>query len=362
MEIISKILNSAYNSAIRLFSGFVPSKEGRKSFRAKFLKYKKNCTSSPSFKNKVHGKIYYPYYSKSAKQESEEYKIYNKDGQPMRTFFLRDDNMSNCPTWYQSKYFIFDRFNYGLNVHFYSHMAMLEQMGNPTKKYGMYIEPESLVPEDYRIFDNNKGLEKDFDLIFTHTERFLEKFDNARFFSVCARVWHVLEDENGNLPENWLDLKTKNASIVSSDKTLCDLHKFRLELARKCKRENLADTFGTFDGGDFVTIDKSLTNYRYSFAIENEIEGYWFTEKILNCFANMTIPIYLGATHIDKFFNPDGIITISPKDLDNVDKILKNCTEEEYLARLSAVKENYYKAMKFRNSNDWLYETYLENL
>lgn len=343
-------------------SGLIPGRENRKSFRAKWLKHIKNCTLSPSFENKIHGKIYYPYYSKSAKQEPDEYVIYNKDGQAMRTFFLRDDNMSNCPAWYQSKYFIFDRFNYGLKVHFYSHMAMLEQMGNPDKKFGMYIEPESLVPEDYRIFDNNKGLEKDFDLIFTHSERFLDKFDNARFYSVCAKVWHVMQDENGNLPENWLELKNKNTSIVSSDKTLCDLHKLRLELARKCKRENLADTFGTFDGGSFTTIDKSLTNYRYSIAIENEIEGYWFTEKILNCFANMTIPIYIGATHIDKFFNTDGIIRISPKDADNIENILKNCNEEEYLARLDAIKDNYYRSLKFQNSNDWLYETYLQQI
>ena len=357
-----KIFNKLYNFSVRLLSGLVAGKENRKAFRAKFIRLKKDCTSSPYLNNKVYGKIYYPYYSKSAEQEAEEYKIFNKDGQPMRTFFLRDDNMSNCPTWYQSKYFIFDRFNYGLKTHFYSHLAMLEQMGTPDRKFGMYIEPESLVPEDYRIFDNNKGLEKDFDLIFTHTERFLEKFDNARFYSVCAKVWHVMEDENGNLPQNFEELKTKNISIVSSDKTLCDLHKFRLELARKCKRENLADTFGTFDGGQFTPIAESLTNYRYSIAIENEIEGYWFTEKILNCFANMVIPIYLGATHIDKFFNPDGIIKITEKDFDNIDKILKNCTEEEYFARMEAVKDNYYRSLKFRNSNDWLYENYLSDI
>ncbi len=326
------------------------------------MKIKKGMTNSPYFYNNIHGKIYYPYYSRSAKQEKDEYTIYNKDGQKMRTFFLRDDNMSNCPTCYQSKYFIFDRFNYGLDIHFYSHMAMLEQMGTPSKKYGLYIEPESLVPQDYKIFDNNKGLEKDFDLIFTHSEKFLEKFDNARFYSVCAKVWHVLEDEKGKLPENWLELKNKNISIVSSDKILCDLHKFRLEIAKKCKTENLADTFGTFDGGNYIPIEKSLTNYKYSFAIENQIEGYWFTEKILNCFANLTIPIYLGATHIDEFFNPNGIIKISIKDFDKLDTILKNCTEQFYLERLESILDNYYRALKFRNSNDWLYETYLQKI
>ena len=355
-------INKLYNTFIRLISGFIPCKEKRKAFRSKFLKLKKGRTNSPYITNKIYGKIYYPYYSRSAKQEKAEYEIYNKDGKRMRTFFLRDDNMSNCPVLYQSKYFIYDRFNYGLDIHFYSHLAMLEQMGNPSKKFGLYIEPESLVPEDYKIFDNNKGLEKDFDLIFTHTERFLEKFDNAKFFSICAQVWSILEDENGQLPDNWLELKNKNTSIVSSEKTFCELHKFRVELARKCKKENLADTYGTFDGGEFISIDKSLRNYRYSFAIENQVEGYWFTEKILNCFANLTIPIYLVATKIDEFFNPDGIIKITTQNYDNIEKILKNCNEEDYISRIDAIKDNYYRALKFKNANDWLYETYLQKI
>ena len=45
--------------------------------------------------------------------------------------------------------------------------------------------------------------------------------------------------------------------------------------------------------------------------IENDITPYFFTEKITNCFISQTIPVYLGATQIHKFFNTDGIITIS---------------------------------------------------
>ena len=339
--------------------GLIPDKELRKSLRIKLLISKKGMSNAPSFHNKYAGKIYYPNYCKNTVQESHEYKIYNKNGQLMRTFFLRDDKTANMPAVYQSNYFLFDRYNYGLKVHFYTHKMMLETMGNPQKRYGMFIEPESLVPEDYTIFDRNKGLEKDFDLIFTHTERFLDKFDNARFFSVCAVVWTALKDKDGNLPENWQDLKTKNISILSSDKVMTPLHRFRLELAKKCKKENLADTFGTFDGGQFVHVADTLNNYRYSIAVENELSGYWFTEKILNCFASMTIPVYLGASKIDKFFNPDGIIKIKESDFDNIDKILKNCTEEEYLGRIEAVKENYYRALEYSNSYDLLYKKYL---
>lgn len=354
-----QIYNSIYNTFIKIIVAFLPKNKRRK-FREKYLILKKGETTAPYFKHKYYGKVYYPIYPKSAKQNNDEQEIYNKDGQKMRTFFVRDYVLTSWTKPFISKYYICDKFNFGLNVHFYTHGAMLEQIGKPDKKYGMFIEPESIMPASYRIFDNNKGLEKDFDLIFTHTERFLEKFENARLAPLCANIWHIMQDENGNLPANWLELKNKNASIVSADKKLCDLHLFRIELAKKCKREHLADTFGTFDGGPLVSIDKTLTNYRYSFAIENQIESFWFTEKILNCFANMTIPIYLGATKIDEFFNPNGIIKISTKDLDNIDKILKNCDEKFYLERIEAIKDNYYRALKFKCSGDFLYENYLE--
>lgn len=212
----------------------------------------------------------------------------------------------------------------------------------------------------YKIFERNKGLEKDFDLIFTHTERFLDKFENARLLPYCARVWYSLKGENGNLDADWYAHKTKNISIVSSAKKMCKLHHLRIDWAKKCKQNNWADTFGDFDGGKIINIGESLKNYRYSIAIENQIESYWFTEKIVNCFASMTIPIYLGATKINEFFNPDGIIQVAPKDYDNLDKIIKMCTKEEYDRRLDAIKENYYKALQFENINDYMYEKYLK--
>ena len=70
---------------------------------------------------------------------------------------------------------------------------------------------------------------------------------------------------------------------------------------------------------------------------------------------SMTIPVYLGASKIGQFFNEDGIIKID-KDCD-IEKVLVQCTKEEYEKRQKAVIENYYKALKYFNLNDYLYET-----
>ena len=358
-----------YNNALKIFSVFIFDKTARKQFRIKYSIYKKGFSVSPWVKRPPSGysrkitsgggflnsKIYYPYYSQVP--DTKEYKIYNENGEQMHTFFLRA-HISYHDT--QSRYFIWDRWNYNLDVHFYLHDAVIETMGNPKKRYAMFHEPYSVVPIGYEIFKKNKGIEKDFDLIFTHNTEFLEKYNNARFFNPFASIWGSIQDENGNLPQNWLEYKTKKVSLISSPAELSHLHKLRKKLAIYCKQKNLADTFGNFDGGNTVKFSEPLINYKYSIIIENHIDDYWFTEKILNCFSHMVVPIYLGARKIDTLFNPDGIINVNEKDLENIEEVLKQCTDENYFARINALKENYYESLKYQYTLDLLYKKYLE--
>ena len=53
--------------------------------------------------------------------------------------------------------------------------------------------------------------------------------------------------------------------------------------------------------------DKLLTlkNYKFSFIIENELVESFLTEKLFHCFLTSTVPIYLGATNIEKLVPPD---------------------------------------------------------
>ena len=138
------------------------------------------------------------------------------------------------------------------------------------------------------------------------------------------------------------------------------MHKKRIEAAKYCFHNQLADVYGKAIGGDFVEIEDVLEKYRFSVIIENDQTDYYFTEKITNCFAAQVIPIYLGAKKIGDFFNPDGIITISEKDLENIDGVLKQCTEAEYERRLPAVLDNYQRVQEYRNMYDYLYEHYLQ--
>ncbi len=171
---------------VKLICAFIPSAELRRRVRTK-LKEK------PYIKNKYYGKIYIPYTNNIIFRKKEEYdygnnNVYNKYGEKLEVFFLRDFTGVHNPYDYH-KYIMFDRFNIGLDKHFYSNGTMLETMGNPKERYGFFNESESIIPEDFKIFDTHKGLEKDFDLIFTFSAKILDKIDNAIFIPFCSSVW-----------------------------------------------------------------------------------------------------------------------------------------------------------------------------
>ena len=281
-------------------------------------------------------------------------KIYNKEGQPLEAYFIKNRHSQHAPYGKEGKYFFWDRYNYGLDTHFYGPESMTKTLGSPRTKYGMLTESRAIVPKDYEVFHRHKGLEKEFRYIFTYDEKILNEIENARFYPVAAGIWNrAMEAEKYRG-------KDRDLSILSSDKIVCELHRFRLELARMCKREGLADTFGRFDGGEYVkSVDETLDRYRFALIIENDVSDYYFSERLTSCFAAQTIPVYLGARRIADFFDTDGMILLEKPDLDEVKDKIRECTKENYEARLPAVLRNYEKAREYVNMQDYLDGHYL---
>ena len=281
-------------------------------------------------------------------------KIYNAEGHPLETYFIKNRHSRHAPFGHEGKYFFWDRYNYGLDTHFYGPEAMTGTLGKPAVKYGMLTESRTIVPKDYEVFHRNRGLEKDFRYIFTYDDRILNEIENARFYPVAAGIW------NSEMREGRYREKDRDLSILSSDKVMCALHRFRLELARLCKREWLADPFGRFDGGGYVEkVDETLNRYRFSMIIENDVSDYYFSERLTSCFAAQTVPVYLGARRIGDFFNTDGMILLGSADLEEAESLIAECTRERYEAMLPAVLDNYERVKEYVNMQDYLYEHYL---
>ena len=312
--------------------------------------------------NSYYGKIYIPPYPE-IKISNSIPEIYNKDGDKMDIFFLRDENSMHAPYMHMSKYFLWDRFNIGLDTHFYAHKAILEKMGNPNKAYGLFIETESIIPNEYAIFKTHKGIEKEFNSILTYSDELLNTLDNAIFYNGLSQVWYGQEIRDGvrdpvKISPDAHKLKNKNISMICSDKLMCKMHYVRHEIAKEALKSNKVDIFGKFNNKPITFKSEALKDYRFQIVVENDIKPYNWTEKIMDCFASQTIPIYVGAPKIGQFFNLDGIINASElvEHPENLAKILKNCTAEEYENRLEAIKDNYERSLEYLNADDCLYE------
>ena len=197
----------------------------------------------------------------------------------------------------------------------------------------------------------NEFVEKNwklYDLILTHDSILLKRCPNAKLM-----YWGSVWDYN-DVP------KTKMISMLCSKKDWCELHHKRIEVANAIKNSPLVDCYGDFDGGNNVDTYTAHAEYMYAVAIENYVEDYWFTEKIFNCFANKTIPIYYGSPKITEFFNPDGIIIVnSPEEIvEKVNSFSVTELNKMYYEKIVAINDNYNRVRTFDNFFDRLYMMY----
>lgn len=119
--------------------------------------------------------------------------IFNEYGEPLHLFFIKDRHCAHVPYMGFSRYIFWDRNNFGLDTHFYSHEQILCPEGKPIKRYALFFEAESIVPNDYLLFESHLGIHQDFDAIFTHSDRLLDKYPNAQFAPPkFALVWHCV--------------------------------------------------------------------------------------------------------------------------------------------------------------------------
>jgi hypothetical protein len=145
--------------------------------------------------------------------------------------------------------------------------------------------------------------------------------------------------------------KTKMVSMITSNKRWTRQHEIRHDFAM-----NNIDKIDVFGRGikEIPNKEIGLKNYRFSFAVENDTYDTYFTEKILDCFATGTVPIYMGTKNVVKYFNSEGIIFFDG----TFD--LSELTEELYQSKIEAIKDNFNRVLKYSVLEDWIFENYLK--
>ena len=209
----------------------------------------------------------------------------------------------------------------------------VEQCRAPGKNIAMLLEPKSMIAPAYSYVQEHQEY---FRYIFCH-DSWLLRLPQARPLN-WAEVWLTTDSE-----------KTKGISICSSFKDWCPLHKARTRLAEYYDQHGGVDTFGNYKGDrdKWVDAKEYLEHYRFSIVVENDIDNLWYTEKILNCFATKTVPIYVGSPTIGERFNADGII--QAKDCDQVPQIVAGLDiENDYNSRMDAINDNFTRLDYYR--------------
>lgn len=218
--------------------------------------------------------------------------------------------------------------------------------------YGWVCESRSVVNNlSHFLAWNYDKLEKRFKTIFV-SDKNLVSF--SKVFKYCPA--------GSNLPwvpesEYAIYDKTKLVSMVASHKQYTKGHIIRHEYANRFK-DNL-DLFGGACGSpklpetDPTQPWKSkmfgLKDYMFHIVIENDFYDGYYTEKLTDCFATGTIPVYLGNPAIGELFNTNGIILL------NETFDIKLLTPELYYSKLDAVEENFDKIKKLQSSDDYLW-------
>ena len=138
-------------------------------------------------------------------------------------------------------------------------------------------------------------------------------------------------------------------SMIASNKNMCEGHRLRLEWV-----DRIGDQLDLYGRGFKEIADKEegLCDYMFSIAIENASYETYFTEKLLDCFATGTIPVYYGAPNIGDYFNKDGIIDLTEE---------FDVSEDLYHSKIDAVKDNLERTKKMEILEDFIWENYFND-
>lgn len=213
---------------------------------------------------------------------------------------------------------------------------------NEHNAIALLVEPRSIIPGTYQWVQEHADK---FRYIFTFDSELLE-LPNAKLL-----IYGQITAEFPDTP------KTKNISMVASDKDFCEGHRNRQEVAWKLI--DIIDTYGKFNGGEYCDDKDYLSEYRFNICMENYSDGYYFTEKICNCFASRVVPIYWGCPHIEEYFDTNGIIYCRTPDevIEKVKQILIDPIHE-YEKRKDAIEKNFKEVQRYRRYADLFLKTY----
>ena len=220
----------------------------------------------------------------------------------------------------------------------------LEDKNDGKKKYAWILESRFISqPFVDDIKSNLENYLETYEQIFTHHEELLQLHEK---FVWCPAYGTYIEDLK-------VYPKTKNCSMIASGKNSTELHRLRCQIIDRLKESDLVDMYGR-EINPIDTKEEGLCDYRFSIAIENDSYETYYTEKLLDCFATGTVPIYIGPPNIGDHYDAGGIIPLTG----TFD--FSTLTEDLYQSKMEHIKNNLNKTLELDVLDDWICDNYLQ--
>jgi len=212
-------------------------------------------------------------------------------------------------------------------------------------------EPECLHPNVYRDIIHH---EDEFDLILTHYQPLLDlspKYDFCPYGGVWIDKGH------------WgMKHKTKLVSMLFGEKKATEGHRLRHEIYDRFSGSKVEwyGCRGRLTDYSQETKETVLASYMFTIVTETCEADNLFTEILLDCFSQGTVPIFWGARNIGEFFDPNSILHFET--LDDLGEILDNITPALYRQMMMGAQENLARIGDYEVTEDWMFENILKGV
>jgi len=272
----------------------------------------------------------------------------------MKTISLQDKAFNHCKTGYSSDFYTCKKmqwcrkFPYCSNITVFTdgcmHMSENKKYRNQIN-IAWTIETPDIYPTCYEYLRENW---RNFDLILTYDRELLHDLPNTAFITY-GDCW--IQECDWNIYK-----KQKLCSIFCSEKKMTQQHLLRHE----CLKIDGIDKFGYMNHIDYKL--SGLEEYKFSIVVENSKRNDWFTEKLLDCFATGTVPIYCGFSRVNRYFDLSGMIRFNTfEELKDIINDIKNFRQGAlYEDFLYGIKNNFDLFRKYVVKEDLILEA-LEN-
>jgi hypothetical protein len=224
--------------------------------------------------------------------------------------------------------------------------AIVPNMHRPVRKFAWLVENSYVIEKFHgtitEVLKHADEISKNYDFLISH---------DKRVYSLAPNFFYV--PPHGTWIEHPLIYnKKKLCSMVSSNKRQIDGHDFRLDWVRRLHGK--LDLYGS-GINPFKKKEEALCDYMFSVTMESAQYPTYWTEKILDCFATGTVPIYYGSPDIGEYFNTEGIILLT----DDFDP--SQLSPELYASKRSAIEDNFKRSLQYNVIEDILWEKFLKD-